>query len=103
MQRFRLAIALLLLTVSLHAIAATTDYDGRWTGTLSCTAYADDSTSTEFKRNNEYRIENGQIDAKYLTKDQRYTYTLEWQGNVVNGSASLTGNSSRDDGGRWIY
>ena len=83
-----------------QTIAAPTDYDGKWNGLISCTAYFGNTALEAFTRNNIYAIENGRIKAKYTTVGGKNTLTSE--GNVNNGIAKLTINGVNDTT-RWTF
>jgi len=83
---------LLLLIAGIFSIGQTTaapyDYDGKWNGFISCTAYVGNPALGAFTRNNAYAIENGVISAKYTTAEGKNTLTTE--GTINNKVAKLT-------------
>ena len=84
------------------AFAAPTDYDGKWNGNLSCTAYVEMKLPA-FTTNIEFNVKNGQISANYSTKVRDRVSNFNWVGAVKNGSVNLTGNGSQEGAEPWVY
>ena len=84
-----------------QAFHTSNEYDGKWNGTISCSAYSSNATALgPFTRDNDYDVSNGRITAKYLATGGKNTLTSE--GNIANGIATVTinGTNGKDN---WIY
>ena len=56
------------LQITPEATIGSNDYDGKWNGTISCSAYSSNPTALgSFTRDNDYYVATGRISAKYLT------------------------------------
>ena len=89
------------LQITPEATIGSNDYDGKWNGTISCSAYSSNPTALgSFTRDNDYYVATGRISAKYLTTGGKNTLTSE--GNIANGIATVTinGTNGKDN---WIY
>jgi hypothetical protein len=82
--------------------SATSDYDGTWSGAISCTAY-EGTNGQPFSRRNHYKIEGGRITASYFVRSQQSTNRLVWDGEVANGIVKLKALGSAEGVQPWTY
>lgn len=102
MKKFIYSIFLILtaLIASNVVHAASTDYDGKWNGLISCTAYSSNATLGAFTRNNVYTIENGKVTSKYTTAGGKNVLTTTGVVSGVNTNLTISGTSET---AQWFF